>query len=727
MFSYDVLGAGERERWMFIVVMGLLLAVSSAVSLRAQDHLAIRIDTLNEVYLNSSYDVGVRLEGNSMASSLSGFSLLIGYDGTAMQVDSVLQGSALVACDWEYFTYRTSVDDYCPYPPCPERPAGLLRIVALAETNNGSPHPSCFLEGPGELARLRITTSALPDRLCNLAPVRFYWQDCGDNVVTLDPGNDSLLLSDRVYEFGNRIDDPSMALPGFFGAPGECVRSDSVTGSVAMRGIDFYNGHIQFACQDSATNHSTIAIGQTRNVASGQVVQLPVMLYPYESSIQSSGFDVLLSYDANGLTLEGVTVGSALQICGWEYFNYRSEIDSNCSAPPCTRSLLRIVALADLGSNSVHPSCLLNSDGELARMSFRVNQGGDLLCRKLPVSFWWSDCADNTVASRMADTQFVSRRVFDCWGQAITADTTLPSLGGAVSACLSAGPQTIVRKIDYVNGFIQVECYDQIDARGDLNLNGLANEIADMVYYANYFLYGLQAFSINRPMQVAASDVNADGLPLRVADYEYLCRIISGDALPYPKLPVDSTETAIFTQDSVAQTVSFEYPPSLGAIHLVFDGIIQPLDTIVGGLGIAAVSDSGFTKVLIAPWFVGGEPFLGIHYLTFGVLFHYSGAGELVYADATFDGTQIVPTAIQGSSGMCCRHRGNVEGWDDLSGTVDIADLTSLVTYLFLPPYTVTPGCFGEADANDDSRIDVADVSALVDYLFEGQLLPICH
>jgi hypothetical protein len=67
-----------------------------------------------------------------------------------------------------------------------------------------------------------------------------------------------------------------------------------------------------------------------------------------------------------------------------------------------------------------------------------------------------------------------------------------------------------------------------------MNLNGLAYEIADAVLYSNYFIQGPSVFQagIQGEAQVAASDINADGTPLTVADLVYLIRVITGDATP---------------------------------------------------------------------------------------------------------------------------------------------------------------------------------------------------
>ncbi len=61
---------------------------------------------------------------------------------------------------------------------------------------------------------------------------------------------------------------------------------------------------------------------------------------------------------------------------------------------------------------------------------------------------------------------------------------------------------------------------------GDINLNGIPNEVADAVLYTKYFIYGLQVFSIDQPSQISQTDINVDGLPLSVSDLVYQINVI---------------------------------------------------------------------------------------------------------------------------------------------------------------------------------------------------------
>jgi hypothetical protein len=77
--------------------------------------------------------------------------------------------------------------------------------------------------------------------------------------------------------------------------------------------------------------------------------------------------------------------------------------------------------------------------------------------------------------------------------------------------------------------------------------------------------------------------------------------------------------------------------------------------------------------------------------------------------------------------GVCADTPGNVDCSPDNS--VDIADLTVLIQYLFV---STDPMCFCLAEANVDSdpfnNVDIADISRLTDYLFiSGIPLSPCH
>jgi hypothetical protein len=126
--------------------------------------------------------------------------------------------------------------------------------------------------------------------------------------------------------------------------------------------------------------------------------------------------------------------------------------------------------------------------------------------------------------------------------------------------------------IDFYGGGVDIVCSDSIDARGDINVNGLSNEIADAVMFTNYFISGLSAFAGHVEASIAASDVNADGITLSVADLVYLVRVIQGDANPYPKVDPGTNAIDIRTQVIGEQmTVGYSAESEVGAVYMRFE------------------------------------------------------------------------------------------------------------------------------------------------------------
>jgi Secretion system C-terminal sorting domain len=300
------------------------------------------------------------------------------------------------------------------------------------------------------------------------------------------------------------------------------------------------------------------------------------------------GFDFLIAYDASALTFMGADGGVLFDIPGvyeWEYFTYRFGPNGNCGSG-CPTGLLRVIGLAEQNNGPHQALELTIPDGTvLFTLDFLVSNDRTLECQYVPIRFFWMDCGDNTIAYNPSTAgnpnvviTAISRYVFEFWGTEITANAGFPTYQGAPNICdtpddtvyvdneMIIKPGT-VRFIDFWNGGIDIVCADSIDLRGDVNLNGLANEIGDAVVFTNYFIKGLAAFTVNVEGQIAATDVNADGIALSVADLVYLIRVIVGDVMPYAKLsPYANTANFGFNGDVVTVDAV------LGAAYFVFNG-----------------------------------------------------------------------------------------------------------------------------------------------------------
>jgi len=256
------------------------------------------------------------------------------------------------------------------------------------------------------------------------------------------------------------------------------------------------------------------------------------------------GFDFLIAYDNSMLACMGA-IGNAelFDIPGayeWEYFTYR--FGDNCGGG-CPSGLLQIIGIADQNDGLHHPVGLQLNPMILFDIDFFVSNSYVSDCMFVPVYFYWTDCTDNSVAY-----EYTTSTVEYCIKQGIAADvysfmgydaiTTLPvwmnimrdgvgDLKTGVTFPTAYGPLACdnvidndnfddpmaevcelipdyqgvqpakmpVRFIKFYNGGIKIVCNEDIDDRGDLNLNGVSYEIADAVVFTNYFIYGLSTFS----------------------------------------------------------------------------------------------------------------------------------------------------------------------------------------------------------------------------------------
>jgi hypothetical protein len=379
------------------------------------------------------------------------------------------------------------------------------------------------------------------------------------------------------------------------------------------------------------TEPFSVIIEKTHNTIQGGHELVDITLGTGSEAL--GGFDLLVAYDASALTFVGAVEGSIYAKCGWEYFTYRYGANGNCSGG-CPSGLLRIVGIAETNNGSNHPSCYVMETGDtFATLDFLVSDDRTLECMYVPIRFFWLDCGDNTLSSQSGDSLFISRSVTD-WSTGLDFSNWsvgYPTYQGAQDADCFVGNENKVpvRFIDFFNGGIDIVCADSIDARGDINLNEIANEIADAVLFSNYFVHGLSVFTISIPGQTAASDVNADGLALSVADLVYLIRVVVGDALPYPKL---SPIAATFTHDNNTLRVN----SSMGAAYVVIAGNAVPT-LLAGNMEMNYNYDGSNTRVLVYSMekdasFSGD--FLSVN-------------GEVISIEmATYDGTPVVAKAI---------------------------------------------------------------------------------
>jgi hypothetical protein len=319
-----------------------------------------------------------------------------------------------------------------------------------------------------------------------------------------------------------------------------------------------------------------------------------------KTSFDIGGFDILIAYDNSALSFQTATEGAEFYAdgCKWEYFTYRYGADGNCSGG-CPSGLLRVVGIAETNNGTTHPECSQPAvlPAVMFTLDFLITNDRTFECQFIPIRFFWLSCADNAVSSADGNTLYVENQLFDAQFPDLPVQQDgvgYPTYLGAQSSDCFVGDSTKapLEAIDFCNGGIHIACADSIDARGDINLNEIGYEIADAVLFSNYFVYGPSVFIKNLPGQVAASDVNADGIALSVADLVYLIRVVVGDALPYPKLsPVEASYTI-----SANGTVNVNAP--MGAAFVLVEGEAS-VNLLAENMELAYNFDGQNTRILV--------------------------------------------------------------------------------------------------------------------------------
>jgi hypothetical protein len=320
--------------------------------------------------------------------------------------------------------------------------------------------------------------------------------------------------------------------------------------------------------------HLEVRIETINSAPLGSLQSVDVVMT--KGSSELGGFEMLLGYDRTALFFENVSAGALYDECGWEYFTYRFLSYSIC--PLYSSETIGIYSMADI-TNASHPSCYqLPKPFVWFTLNFRVTNDTLYECTVIPIRFYWCSCGENILASKYGDSLFFSDTVVDFDGMVIPMSDTFPNFSGPPDECLEDKPSpyiSVLRLVNYYNGGIITACPNSVEDIGDLNRNGVAFEIADIIMYVNYFIYGYMIFQIDPQAQVAASDMNQDGVTLDVADLVYGIRRIIGDALPPDSLSGKPPASATFIQDFDERTVSVtESNAVLGAAHLIFEGKI---------------------------------------------------------------------------------------------------------------------------------------------------------
>ncbi len=437
------------------------------------------------------------------------------------------------------------------------------------------------------------------------------------------------------------------------GTPGVDVGTFQIEVGISDTNADGATCIVEVTLSDGALYG--LQIEKTHGSLQGGFVDVDVTLIASGGAL--GGYSLLLAYDASALTFQGAQPGQLLTDCGWEYFTYRYGANGNCSGG-CPSGLVSLTAIAETNNGPNHPEVdCAPEDVSVATLSFLVSNDRTLNCQYVPIRFFWVDCTDNTLSDATGLTLYIASTVkeYPYDGETlgenlmeVYPDAVLPTFTGPMGCDeINGGVDKpgVVADIDFINGGIDIVCSDSIDARGDLNLDGLGYTIADAVMYSNYFISGITALYYAEDVNqygyvpgfagsIAASDVNADGLTLTVADLVYLIRVVVGDALPYPKVV---PELANLLVGSSVLAVDAQ----MGAAYVVIAGNNVPT-LEASNMEMKSAFDGVNTRVLV--WSVDGNTFTG-EFL--------SNVGNVISTElATAEGTPVLTKELPMNFGL---------------------------------------------------------------------------
>jgi hypothetical protein len=255
---------------------------------------------------------------------------------------------------------------------------------------------------------------------------------------------------------------------------------------------------------------------------SGRLVEVDIFL---KNKQAISEFELLIHFDAALLApLEATNDGTRSE--HFEFFEYRINDGGN-------QGDFRIMGRADVAGEPIGAP-IPEGEGLLCRVSVQVSPNLSYVGSQVPIHFVTRLPGDNVLT--LEDDTAVD-------------EETITWYDGYV---LIASPGTTML--------------------GDINLNGLAYEISDAVYFSNFFISpGLAPFN---DQQVLNSDLNQDGLAPSVADLVMMVQIIAGVIEPpLQKILPSSEEVALeIIRDASGMYLQTKSPVDIAGAYLRFRG-----------------------------------------------------------------------------------------------------------------------------------------------------------
>jgi hypothetical protein len=253
----------------------------------------------------------------------------------------------------------------------------------------------------------------------------------------------------------------------------------------------------------------------------GELVDVNVNLMNLE---EISSANLLVNYDPSALLLAQVTFAGS-RIEAFEYLTYSLNHNNQDGD-------IQILAVANLNPGGPYDN-LVAGDGPLVKLRFYITNDYSFAGFNVPIRFVFRDIL-------------------------YYRDNTFEDPDGYVI------PQ---EAIGYDDGWVLIIKADP-SSIGDINLNGVNFEIADVIYLINYFIDPVS--TPMDPEQRANSDVNQDGLSATIADLVHMINVITNRYAG--KLRYGGDPVAIGTKTSDGNfSVRYNSETELGGLAIVLE------------------------------------------------------------------------------------------------------------------------------------------------------------
>jgi hypothetical protein len=250
---------------------------------------------------------------------------------------------------------------------------------------------------------------------------------------------------------------------------------------------------------------------------------------------------------------------------------------------------------------------------------------------------------------------------------------------------------------------------------GDVNMNDVAFEIADVVLFTNALIYGEEMFAFDHEIQMAASDANGDGSPFTVEDYEFFIGVLTGRINPDDPIGPTFEEQLIVSQSHESISIYSTAENEVGALYLTY---LAPnltdyqvtLSETLANMTLAYDMVDDLLRVLI---YGPDNNFIG------------TSATELVNIAYTGDPPTLLSASSAGFEAekvdLSVYSRGDVNG----DGDINVADVVTIIRIVFgwdAPE----PWQMVAMDTNCDGNNDIGEAVYLINYIFKGGPGPFC-